>query len=61
MIRVWDVETEQLIEEVETDFDSARHLAFSPDGTTLASGEGKHPFWGRIVLWDIESGQKRIL
>ena len=50
-IKLWDIATRRNIATFEGHTGSIRSLAFSPDGTTLASGS----FDGRIKLWDIPS------
>ena len=59
-IRLWDVATRTAIgEPLQSDQGDNVHLAFSPDGTTLASsGLGHtHP---NVVLWDIDSRARLV-
>jgi RNA polymerase sigma factor (sigma-70 family) len=53
-IRLWDVASgkEQRVLSTDTIVPA---LVFSPDGKTLASGQGD----GRVVLWDVASGKER--
>jgi WD40 repeat protein len=51
-IRLWDVATRQLLgSPLAAHIDTITSVAFSPDGTTLASASG--PFDRTIMLWDI--------
>ena len=51
-VRVWQVETGTLANEMEHGDISIRCIAFSPDGTILASGTND----GRIYLWRMRDG-----
>jgi WD40 repeat protein len=46
-VRIWDPGTGEPLHELSGHADEVRSLAFSPDGRTLASGDGK----GTIHLW----------
>ena len=48
----WDPRTERLLATSNENPGRVRSLAFSPDGTTLASGSAD----GRIRLWEVETG-----
>ncbi len=53
-IRLWDVETGQLLKELDTgNRISTSHLYFSPSGDYLAASESNSP----IKLWDLRTGQ----
>ncbi len=56
-IRLWDLTTGQPTQAsvLEGHRDMVTTLAFSPDSKTLASTS----FYGTILLWDIETGQRR--
>lgn len=62
-ICLWDAETGELIKRLEFPdlrVESFEALAFGPDGKTLVSaGEAGTPRRGRVVMWDIASGQPR--
>ena len=49
----WDPRTEQLLANATEAPGRIRSLAFSPDGTTLASGSAD----GKIRLWEVETGR----
>ena len=57
-VRLWDVDTEQLLHTFRDHTDTVNSVAFSLDGQTLASGS-----WdGTIRLWNPRTGQlKRTL
>ena len=52
-IRLWDVNTSELIEILEGHTDDVTSVAFSPDGQTLASGSTDET----IRLWDVNTGE----
>lgn len=52
-----DLETKQLSQVIEDDFEDIQSLAFSPDGTLLAVAGRTHP----VVLWDIARQQREKL
>lgn len=54
-IRIWDVETSQLLKELDTE-NTIRTtlLSFSPDGHYLAASDENSP----IQLWDLSTGQR---
>jgi WD40 repeat protein len=53
-IQIWDFEEQTWLHTIHTSFtDGVTHLAFSPDGITLASGH----YDGTVNLWDLETGQ----
>lgn len=54
-VRLWDVETGQVVHVLEGDTDFVGNLHFSPDGTTLVSES-----WdGTVNLWQVEQGTLR--
>jgi WD40 repeat protein len=50
-VRLWDLQTEQKIGELEEHLGITMGLAFSPDGTILASGYSNQT----VCLWDVET------
>ncbi len=58
VIRLWDAETGVEVRQLTGHASVARAVAFSPDGTLLASGDGEvgrgDP--GEVRLWDVASG-----
>ncbi len=50
---MWDVDSGQQKASLEGYTNGVRSVAFSPDGTTLASGGGT------VRLWDVDSGQQK--
>jgi len=53
LVRLWDTQTGELKHTLERSQSRGRIVAFSPDGTTLASsGTGKS-----IALWDVRAGK----
>lgn len=53
VIRIWDVETQQLKKTLEGHTDHLMELAFSPDRKTLVSAA----YSGRFIFWDVETGK----
>lgn len=59
-VRLWDVTTGKNIATLEEHKGPVRSVAFSPDGTMLASGGGHWPKNRndyRVLLWDVATGQ----
>jgi len=60
-IRLWDIETMQIVRTLEGHTDFVSNVAFSPDGTLLASGSCTKRevkcIAGEVRVWDLESGQ----
>ncbi|MDJ0702987.1 MAG: WD40 repeat domain-containing protein [Leptolyngbyaceae cyanobacterium MO_188.B28] len=52
-IKIWQVETGQVLQTLSGHDDTVRAIALSADGRTLASGSGDNT----IKLWNIETGQ----
>jgi WD40 repeat protein len=61
MVRFWDVTTGNL-EQSFNEGQAVYSLALSPDGRTLALGSREDSRdGGRVQLWDLSTGQKRVL
>lgn len=61
MIRLWDVESKQLIVKLETRIAKIRSVAFSPDGKRLVAGGAARDKagLGLIELWDVKAAMER--
>ena len=54
-IKLWDLSTGRLKATLTTEgFEHIRHIAYSPDGNTIASGDG-WPNFPFVRLWDVET------
>jgi len=58
-IRLWRVETGELLQTWTGDAGLAASVAFSPDGGTLASGSGEVSYGGEVTLWDVRTGKMK--
>jgi WD40 repeat protein/transcriptional regulator with XRE-family HTH domain len=56
-VKLWDVESGQLLDVLEGHTDRTRRIAFSPDGRTLASASRDRT----ICLWDFETRVCRLI
>ena len=54
LINLWDLESEELVYATQDSGDHVLSLAYSPDGTLLASGSQS----GNLVLWEAGSGER---
>ena len=54
LIKLWDVETGQLIRELKDHSDAVYGVAFSPDGTLLASGSADRA----VKVWQVADGKR---
>jgi len=60
-IEVWDVEAWQVVQTLAGHTDRVFGMAFSPDGTLLASGSGTGPTDVSdylVKVWDIANGEE---
>src|SRR5262249_11158447 len=66
-IRIWDVQTGELVRKLDGHTDRILDVRFSPDGNLLASAGGpirgpdKGPVAGELKLWDLTTGRERAL
>lgn len=60
-LRIWDTSTKQLLADVKTRTSNVGGMEFSPDGATLAVGEGTagSNFGGTVAFWDVAAGKIR--
>jgi tricorn protease-like protein len=58
MVYVWDLVTGALQKPLKGHGTSVRSVAFSPDGSVLASGAGYNGFYPFAFLWDVNSGSE---
>jgi eukaryotic-like serine/threonine-protein kinase len=62
-VTVWDAATGREVRRLTSHSPQVRSLAFSPDGTTLATGGGtgdsSNPLSGEVELWDVATGDRR--
>src|SRR5262249_29788511 len=49
LVKVWDLDTKEVVAQFSNDFFNNYTLTFSPNGKLLAVGG-----WGRVELWDLE-------
>jgi WD40 repeat protein len=56
LVRIWDMQTGNLLQTLPGHTGAIDSVAFSPNGSTLASGEVNTGF--KIILWDVESGEE---
>jgi WD40 repeat protein len=54
IIRLWDIASGQVVSRIEAHDRGVHALAFSPDGSMLASGGG-----GFVKVWDVATGRVR--
>jgi WD40 repeat protein len=52
-IRLWDVASQKLVNQLRGHWNTVQSIAFSPDGQALVSGSSDY----RVKLWDIPSGE----
>lgn len=52
VVRLWDLETGQVVRFLEGHTDAVWDVAFSPDGTTLLSASSDQT----LILWDVQTG-----
>jgi len=57
LVTVWDVSSRQIVKSLEGHTNDVRAVAFSPDGTLLASGS----FDDTIKLWDVGTWQELVM
>jgi WD40 repeat protein len=59
-LKLWDAETNKLRRTIKQD-NGIRAMAFSPDGTLVACGDGapKAGASGEAVIWDVATGEER--
>ena len=53
-MRLWDVQTGEQLRTLEGHTSGVNSVAFSPDGSTLASGSGDDT----VRLWDVQTGEQ---
>lgn len=58
-IRLWNLETNEIIERIDLLAHRTLALAFSPSGDVLASGGGVFARLGEVLFWDPTSGAAR--
>ena len=53
-MRLWDVQTGEQLATLKGHTDGVYSVAFSPDGSTLASGSADNT----VRLWDVQTGEQ---
>ena len=56
-VKLWNVGTGENIATLEGHEEEVWSMAFSPDGTVLATGDGGQSINGKVRLWDVETGE----
>ena len=59
VVHLWNVETGTLRNRFFADTSGSVSIAFSPDGTTVATGDGHRD--NRVRLWDVATGEARYI
>ena len=57
-VQLWDLESRQVIQDLEPHSDAVRCLRFSVDGKSLFAGGGLPAQNGELHVWEIESGEQ---
>ena len=56
IVRIWDIETGQLVQEINADQQILQGSAVSPDGTIIATAANGSD----VRLWDYQSGERLL-
>ncbi len=60
MVRVWDVETGEILLDLDMNGGWVRTVAISPDGRSVASATWNSERGGTIHIWDIATGEEQL-